>query len=141
MQIRVPSKGRHTIDKMDEASQYETLRFKEETLIVMEVKTTVEGKKTPGFIENTQGLGGEGNTKRVADLARKGGPYWKRDNVLRLDPAVMEKVEMIENAQKTGKIEYVHAQVFLNAAGKINSLVGKGIGQGSGVQLNKWPGK
>ena len=141
MQIRVPEeKVRHKIEELGEAAQYKTLSFKEETLIVMEVKTTLGGKKTPGFIANTQGLGGKQNTKRVARLAEGARQYWRRDKVLKLDPAAMEKVKMIKQAEDSGKIQYVHAQVFLGSEGKINSLVGKGVGQSSGIQINNWPG-
>jgi len=51
----------------------------------------------------------------------------------------MDKVDAVEKAQNSGRIQYVHAQVFLDSAGKINTLVGKGVGHGSGIQLNDWP--
>lgn len=82
-----------------------------------------------GLVHHWQRLGGEYNTERVTKLAEKGGPYWKHERVLELDPSAMQKAAMIKNAQ-----------VFLDSDGKINNLVGKGIGRGSGIQLNDWPG-
>jgi len=52
----------------------------------------------------------------------------------------MEKVEAIKDAQDSGNIHYLHAQVFLKSDGKINNLVGQGVGRGSGIQLSDWPG-
>ncbi|MGQ1887832.1 hypothetical protein [Serratia marcescens] len=140
MQIRIPSsEARHHIEGLRGPSEYKTLTFTEETLIVVEVKATLGKSKTPGFYAKTQGKGGEYNTERVAKLARGGGPYWKRESVLELDPSAMEKVKTIEKSQVSGNIQYIHAQVFLDSEGKINALVGKGVGQGSGIQLNDWP--
>ena len=107
---------------------------------MVEVKTTLGKSRTTELSRETQRLGGEYNAKRVTYLAQRGGPYWKRERVLELDPAAMEKADIIENAVIRGKIQYMHAQVFLGANGKINTLVGKGAGQGSGIQLNDWPG-
>jgi len=141
MQIRVPkSEARDHIEGLRGSSEYKTLAFAEETLIVVEVKTTLGKGKTTELSRETQRLGGEYNTKRVAKLAEGGGPYWKRERLLELDPSAMEKLEVIENARADGNIRFMHAQVFLDANGNINSLVGKGVGQGSGIQLNDWPG-
>ncbi len=140
MQIRVPgSEARHHIDGLGGPSEYKTLTFKEETLIVVEVKATLGKSKTPGFYEKTQGKGGEYNTRRVVKLARSNGPYWKREKILELDPSAMDKVRIIESAQESRNIHYIHAQVFLDSEGRINNLVGKGVGQGSGIQINDWP--
>ncbi|WP_423762285.1 hypothetical protein [Burkholderia sp. NLJ2] len=141
MQIRVPAAdSRHHIEGLRGVSESRTLTFKEETLIVVELKTTLGKKKTPGFYENTQGKGGEYNTRRVVKLAQRGGPYWKREQILELDPSAMDKVDTIQKAQRSGNIQYIHAQVFLDSEGKINTVVGNGVGRGSGVQLNDWPG-
>ena len=140
MQIRVPkAEARHHIEGLRGPSEYKTLTFREETLIVVEVKATLGKSKTPGFYANTQGKGGEYNTRRVARLAQKRGPYWKLENMLEVDPSAMDKIETIAKAQRSGSIQYIHAQVFLDSEGKINTLVGKGVGQGSGIQLNDWP--
>jgi hypothetical protein len=40
----------------------------------------------------------------VAKLAERAGPHWKRDEVLELDPSVMDKVKAIDKAQNSGKI-------------------------------------
>ena len=101
--------------------------------------STLGKSKTPDFYANTQGKGGEQNTERVVNLAKRAGPYWKREKVLEVDPSAMDKVDAIEKAKISGNIQYIHAQVFLNSEGKINTLVGKGVGQGSGIQLNDWP--
>lgn len=141
MQIRVPNaKARHHIDGLRGAAEYKTLTFTEETLIVVEVKTTLGKSKTAGFYANTQGKGGKYNTDRVTRLIYKKAPHWKRENILEVDPAVMEKVAAIERAKNSGNVQYIHAQVFLDSEGKINTLAGKGVGQGSGIQLNNWPG-
>lgn len=141
MQIRVPkAEARDHIEGLRGSSEYKTLAFTEETLIVVEVKTTLGKSGTTELSEKTQRLGGEYNTERVTHLAQTGGPYWKRERVLELDPSAMQKAATIKNAQDSGSIHYVHAQVFLNSDGKINQLVGKDVGQGSGIQLNDWPG-
>lgn len=140
MKIRIPSaEARHHIEGLRDPSQYKTLTFAKETLLVVEVKATLGKSKTPDFYANTQGKGGEQNTERVVNLAKRAGPYWKREKVLEVDPSAMDKVDAIEKAKISGNIQYIHAQVFLNSEGKINTLVGKGVGQGSGIQLNDWP--
>ncbi|EDW2056461.1 hypothetical protein S518_004343 [Salmonella enterica subsp. enterica] len=138
MQIRVPkAEARHHIEGLRGPSEYKTLTFREETLIVVEVKATLGKSKTPGFYANTQGRGGKYNTQRILDNIERKKPWWKRENVLEADPDAMRKVAAIRNALATRNIQYVHAQVFLNSEGKINTLVGKG----SGIQLNDWPGQ
>ncbi|EHK64144.1 hypothetical protein [Achromobacter arsenitoxydans] len=140
MLIRVPSaEGRHRIEGLRDVSQQQKVVFNEETLIVMEVKTTLGKSETPGLLEKTQGKGGEDNTERILANVKRKGRWWKREKVLELDPLAMEKVAMLDRAKESGNIQYVHAQVFLNSEGKINTLVGHGVGQGSGIQLNNWP--
>ena len=141
MQIRVPkAEARNHMEGLQGPSECKTLTFRENTLIVVEIKTTLGKSKTTALSKETQRMGGEYNTKRVTLLARRGGPYWKRERVLELDPSTMDKVDVIESATASGNIQYMHAQVFLDANGKINTLAGKGAGQGSGIQLNDWPG-
>ncbi|AVJ25962.1 hypothetical protein [Achromobacter spanius] len=141
MQIRAPkAEARDHIEGLRGPSEYKTLAFSEETLIVVEIKTTLGKSRTAELSKETQRFGGEYNAKRVTYLAQRGGPYWRRERVLELDPAAMQKAAMIKNAQDLGSIHYMHAQVFLDSDGKINKLVGKGVGQGSGIQLNDWPG-
>lgn len=140
MQIRVPkAEARHRIEGLRGPSEYKTLTFTEETLIVVEVKATLGKTETPKFYAHTQGLGGEYNTERVVKLAQKRGPYWKLENMLKADSAALEKLDVIAKAQHSRSIQYIHAQVFLDSGGNINTLVGKGVGRGSGIQLNDWP--
>ncbi|MFD4836909.1 hypothetical protein ACFWP0_05330 [Achromobacter sp. NPDC058515] len=140
MEIRVPTEdARHYIDGVHgEASQTRVLRFTDETLLVVEVKATMGRERTPGFYAGTQGQGGERNTKRVADLAQRNRGIWSPANVP--DPDAGRKLAAIRAARASGNIEYMHVQVFLNNEGKINPLAGRGVGQGSGIQLNDWPG-
>ncbi|WP_272015472.1 hypothetical protein [Pseudomonas aeruginosa] len=142
LQIRVPTaEARHHMDGLRGPSEYKTLTFSEETLLVVEVKTTLGKTKTPGFYANTQGKGGDINTRRILRNIEEHGRWWKRDSVLSVDPGAMQKVAAIRKAQATNRVEYIHAQVFLDSQGQINALAGKGIGQGSGIQINDWLGK
>lgn len=104
-----------------------------EMIVVFEVKST-RTARTPGFIGNTQGLGGEGNVNRFLNLINRGRGVNSRESMLRATPNYKELADALKKAQRTGNIEYMHAQVFFKPDGAINTAVGGG----SGIQLNNW---
>ncbi|MFC3393922.1 hypothetical protein [Brenneria rubrifaciens] len=110
----------------------QTLNFTEDTLLVIETKATLGGTKTPGF-NSTQGTGAD----KVADIQlkiRSKVQGWKEDKMLEVDPNMQDKLDAINDAVKLGNIKHLHAQIFFDSQGQLNSLVGSG----SGIQLNIW---
>ncbi|AFI88606.1 hypothetical protein PPNK14_18820 [Pectobacterium parmentieri] len=54
--------------------------------------------------------------------------------MLEVDPNVQDKLDAINDATKLSAIKYLHAKIFFDSQGNLNSLVGKN----SGIQLNIW---
>ncbi|WP_262253421.1 hypothetical protein [Pectobacterium polaris] len=54
--------------------------------------------------------------------------------MLEVDPGMQDKLDAIEEASALAKIEFIHAQIFFDSQGALNKVVGNG----SGIQLNKW---
>ncbi|WP_269503297.1 hypothetical protein [Burkholderia sp. IMCC1007] len=132
--VRVPlDKYRHAIDgATGPAQKTVTMKFTEDTLLVMETKATLGMVRTPGFNKTQQtGSGKVADILYKIDKKIKG---WKRSGMLDVDRHAMEKVQAIRDATSMGKINHLHAQVFFDSSGRLNPLVGNG----SGVQLNVW---
>lgn len=64
-------------------------------------------------------------------LTREG---WTPEKMVEVDPNVDKKMKAIRDAERNGKIEYLHAQIFFDSQGGLNRLVDNG----SGIQLNTW---
>ncbi|HWL27509.1 MAG TPA: hypothetical protein VNQ97_01245 [Burkholderiaceae bacterium] len=132
--VRVPTdEFRHFIDGAKGPVQATTtLKFTEDTLLVMETKATLGQVRTPGF-NKTQATG----AAKVADIREKIGLRkhgWTEQNMFEMDPDMRHKLDVLEDATKLRNIEYIHAQVFFDSSGQVNKNVGAGIG----IQLNKW---
>ncbi|ROP58140.1 hypothetical protein EDF81_3303 [Enterobacter sp. BIGb0383] len=133
--VRAPTTDamRHGLDSakgIPAATQ--TLNFTDDTLLVIETKTTLGRTKTPKF-NSTQTTG----ASKLGDLqkkieARKQG--WTRAKMLEVDPSMQDKLNALENALALEKIEFMHAQIFFDSQGALNRLAGNG----SGIQLNIW---
>ncbi|WP_081082702.1 hypothetical protein [Burkholderia cepacia] len=133
--VRAPTTDamRHGIDGANGVAPTKTLTFTEDTLLVFESKATLGGARTPGF-NPTQRGGGQTKVKDILQKMAKNQGHWKRSNMLSIDPEALRKTAMIDDAIKGGNIQYIHAQVFFDHRGQINSLVGGG----TGVQWNLW---
>ncbi|MDP9530911.1 hypothetical protein Q7L59_32025, partial [Pseudomonas protegens] len=110
-----------------------TLNFTEDTLLVIEVKATLGGIKTSGF-NKTQKDGGAQKMETLSEKIRLKREGWTPEKMAEMDPNVGEKTKAISRAQRNGKIEYLHAQIFFDSQGSLSKLVG----DGSGIQLNTW---
>ncbi|WP_321870254.1 hypothetical protein [Paraburkholderia tropica] len=133
--VRAPTTDamRHHIDGLKGVAPTQTLTFTEETLLVIETKTTLGGTRTPGF-NKTQAVGGAQKVTDLMALIRKDRGHWKHSNMLDLDPNALKNADLIAKAQKAGDIQYLHAQIFFDHRGQLNSLVGNG----TGIQFNLW---
>lgn len=132
--VRVPTdEFRHFIDgAKGPAQKMVTMKFTEDTLLVMETKATLGQARTPGF-NKTQSTG----VSKVADIRSKVGRRiqgWTERKMLEVDPNVQDKLDAIDDATKLGKIKYIHAQVFFDSTGALN----RNVGAGTGIQLNRW---
>ena len=132
--VRVPiDKFRHAIDgATGPAQKTVTMKFTEDTLLVMETKATLGLSRTPGF-NATQAVG----AGKVADIRTKIGQRiqgWTERKMLEVDPDMHDKLDTLEGAMKLGKVKYIHAQVFFDSRGSLN----KNVGAGTGIQLNSW---
>lgn len=132
--VRVPSdRYRHSIDGATGPVQKTvTLKFTEDTLLVIETKTTLGQMRTPGF-NKTQSSG----ATKVSSLRRKielGTQGWSARKINEIDPGYLKKLQALEGALATKRIAYLHAQVFLDSKGALNKFVGGG----SGIQINSW---
>jgi hypothetical protein len=132
--VRVPTTDamRNHIDGLKGTAPTKTITFTEDTLLVIETKSTLGGVKTSKF-NISQGVGAT-KVKDVMDLIRTNKGHWKRSNILSIDPDAMTKVSAINAAIQTRKIQYLHAQIFFDHRGQLNSVVGGG----TGIQLNTW---
>ncbi len=130
--VRVPiDKFRHAIDgATGPAQKTVTMKFTEDTLLVMETKTTLGLSRTPGF-NATQVVG----ASKSSDLRKKialGIQGWTVPKLLEVDPGYMKKLQALEGAMAKRKIAYLHTQVFFDSQGRVNKFVGNG----AGIQLN-----
>jgi len=124
---------RHHIDGLKGTAPLEELKFEAGTLLVIEVKTTLGKSKTPGFLE-TQRVGGARNLRRIQELIDKDKGAWQFDKLQKHDPDFTSKAGAIKTATASGKIEFVHAQVFFDSNGQRNPLTHAF----NGIQLNRW---
>ena len=135
MTVRNPTtqEMRHHIDGLKGTAPLNELKFEAGTLLVIEVKTTLGKSRTPGFL-NTQMAGGSANVERIQRLIarRKGG--WNIDNLKVAMPEIAAKATHLRNAMSSGKISYLHAQVFLAPSGQLNKVAGNS----TGIQINTW---
>ncbi|MFO3723694.1 hypothetical protein ABFA30_16260, partial [Pseudomonas sp. HLMP] len=111
----------------------EEMRFEEGTLLVIEVKTTLGKSKTPGFLK-TQAVGGAENLQRIQELIKKDKGAWQLDKLQDYDPDFLEKVQAIAASTRSGKSQYVHAQVFFDTKGNPSRLTTPP----NGIQINLW---
>ncbi|RCL20322.1 hypothetical protein C6A77_25115, partial [Pseudomonas sp. AFG_SD02_1510_Pfu_092] len=135
MTVRNPTtqEMRHHIDGLKGTAPLEEVQFEAGTLLVIEVKTTLGKSKTPGFLK-TQAAGGNANVERIQKLiARKKGG-WNIDNLKTVTPDIAAKAAHLRNAMSSGKISYLHAQVFFSPDGQLSTLAGSS----TGIQINKW---
>ncbi|CAD5110407.1 hypothetical protein [Zestomonas carbonaria] len=134
LEVRVPTTGamRHGIDGMNGKAETEKIHFTKKTLLVFETKTTLSKDFTPDFNPTQRnGLKKVNEVKRnISGKKRR----WKPHTMRQVDPDYMGKLDAIEEAQKSGDIAFIHAQVFLDEQGIPRKLVGGG----SGIQLNIW---
>ncbi len=135
MTVRNPTTGamRHHIDGIKGTSPVEELKFEEGTLLVIEVKTTLGKSRTPGFLK-TQASGGKHDVERIRQLILTKKQGWDIKTLSDLDPMFSEKLTSVHDSFLTGKISYLHAQVFFDSAGNPNRLTGNS----AGVQINHW---
>ena len=111
-----------------------TLTFQPDTLLVIELKTTLGGQVTPGLSKATQQNGGAGNLKRILKLIEEGSGGWGSNKLPLFDPEFGIKLQEVKRASRQGRIKFVHAQVFLKRDGSINAEVGNS----NGIQWNDW---
>lgn len=111
-----------------------TLTFQPDTLLVIELKTTLGLQSTPGLSKATQQGGGEANLERIMELIEAGKGGWGSNKLPVFDPGFSNKLQEVERASGQGRIEFVHAQVFLKRDGSINTEVGNS----NGIQWNDW---
>ncbi|WP_042820467.1 hypothetical protein [Yersinia wautersii] len=78
--------------------------------------------------------GGEKNLKRIQALIKTGKKGWKSETLQRFDPDYNSKIKEIKKASESGRIEFMHVQVFLGRDGSINTTVGNN----NGIQWNNW---
>ncbi|PWD61728.1 hypothetical protein DF209_07215 [Pectobacterium polaris] len=133
--VRVPTTNtmRHGMDGANGTpAPTQTLTFKDDTLLVIETKTTLGLTKTPGF-NKTQGTGA-GKVADIQNKIRDEIQGWTEAKMLEVDPNMQVKLDAIEDAARTNSIKHLHAQIFFDSQGKLNGLVGSG----SGIQLNIW---
>ena len=135
MTVRNPTtqEMRHHIDGLKGTAPVEEVQFEAGTLLVIEVKTTLGKSKTPGFLK-TQSVGGEKNSRRIQALIDKDKGAWQFDKLQKHDPYFTSKVLAVKTATASGKIEFVHAQVFFDSGGQPSPLT-RAL---NGIQLNKW---
>ncbi|MBN3857761.1 hypothetical protein G3N59_30685 [Paraburkholderia sp. Ac-20340] len=133
--VRAPTTDtmRHSMDGLNGVvAPPQVLTFTERTLVVIETKATLGGLKTPWF-NRTQQFGVTKVKSILKKIASKRG-HWKSSNILEVDPDVQKKIDAINGAVQSSNIQYLHAQVFFDHRGQLNSLVGGG----TGIQLNLW---
>lgn len=124
---------RDHIDGVKGLAPLEVVRFEEETLLVIEVKATLGKAKTPALLPTQKG-GGAMDIQRIMEAIERRTKGWSRPKMLSVDRNVDSKTNLIHSALASGKIQYIHAQVFFDHEGKLNQLVG----HGTGIQLNHW---
>ncbi len=133
--VRAPTTNtmRHSMDGANGTpATTQTLIFKEDTLLVIETKATLGLTKTPGF-NKTQSTGA-GKIADIQNKIRDEIQGWTEAKMLEVDPNVQVKLDAIEDAARTNNIKHLHAQIFFDSKGELNSIVGSG----SGIQLNIW---
>lgn len=132
--VRTPTDAmRHVIDGTNGTARTRTITFTEDTLLVIETKSTLGGAKTPRFNSTQRGGGVIKMKKLMAKIGSERGG-WTPQKMAEVDPNVDKKMKAIDSALQSGKIEYLHAQIFFDSQGNLSKLVGNG----SGIQLNTW---
>ncbi|EJB1335168.1 hypothetical protein MUH86_003169 [Salmonella enterica] len=134
--LRTPATevARNGIEGAHGTSATTTVAFQPDTLLVIEVKTTLGGQKTPGLSKATQQGGGMGDLRRIQRLINTRAKGWDSGKLQSFDPEFNQKLQTINSALHQGKIEFAHAQVFLRNDGTVNTTVGNG----TGIQWNDW---
>ncbi|RCL20319.1 hypothetical protein C6A77_25125, partial [Pseudomonas sp. AFG_SD02_1510_Pfu_092] len=134
MTVRNPTtqEMRHHIDGLKGTAPLEEVQFEAGTLLVIEVKTTLGKSKTPGFI-STQKRGGKANLERIQDLIRRKRQGWG-ESLSKIDPAFTAKHQAIEDSLDSRKVSFLHAQVFFDSKGHLNTIAG----HRNGIQINFW---
>ncbi|WP_249353003.1 hypothetical protein [Pseudomonas asiatica] len=135
MTVRNPTtlEMRHHIDGLKGTAPVEELKFEAGTLLVIEVKTTLGKSKTPGFLK-TQASGGAANLERIQYLSDRKLQGWNEKLLESFDQNFPDKVKAITKAVESGKISFLHAQIFFSPTGQLSSLTGIQ----TGIQLNLW---
>ncbi|WP_411703664.1 hypothetical protein [Edaphovirga cremea] len=110
------------------------MTFQPDTLLVIELKTTLGGQVTPGLSKATQQPGGEKDLKRILKLINDRKSGWDPSKMQAFDSEFNNKRLAIQRAVENERIEFVHAQVFLKRDGSINTTVGNN----NGIQWNNW---
>ncbi|WP_347905600.1 hypothetical protein [Pseudomonas purpurea] len=132
--VRTPTDAmRHVIDGSNGIAPTKTFTFTEDTLLVIETKSTLGGAKTPRFNSTQQG-GGAGKLQSLRKKISSQKSGWTPEKMAEVEPNYREKMKAIDSAQRNGRIEYFHAQIFFDSQGNLSKLVGNG----SGIQLNTW---
>ncbi|WP_447874432.1 hypothetical protein [Serratia fonticola] len=126
--------ARNGIEGAHGTTKTTTLTFQPDTLLVIELKTTLGGQVTPGLSKATQQSGGEKDLKRILKLIEEGSGGWGSNKLPLLDPEFGIKLQEVKRASRQGRIKFVHAQVFLKRDGSINTTVGNS----NGIQWNDW---
>ncbi|WP_042818960.1 hypothetical protein [Yersinia wautersii] len=126
--------ARNSIEGSHGTTQTTRLTFQPDTLLVIELKTTLGGQVTPGLSKATQQSGGEKDLKRILKLIEEGSDGWGSNKLPFFDPGFSNKLQEVERASGQGRIEFVHVQVFLKRDGSINTEVGNS----NGIQWNDW---
>lgn len=136
MTIRVPETdvARNAIEGTKGTTPTRVVTFEPDTLLVIEVKTTLGGVETPRLISSTQAKGGAEDLERILGLINKERKGWRPALMSEADPDYEAKLRAIERAIDSGRIEFMHAQVFLKQNGRVNGAVGNG----SGIQMGAW---
>ncbi|MEX5343725.1 hypothetical protein WCE05_22675, partial [Pseudomonas sp. I2] len=135
MKVRNPTTQamRHHIDGLKGTAPVEEMRFEEGTLLVIEVKTTLGKSKTPSLLK-TQQVGGAKNIRRVDTLITKKKRGWDLEKLKANQPDIESRTQGLRDAMRTGKIAYLHAQIFFSPNGQLNKIAGNA----TGIQINKW---
>ncbi|CAD5110404.1 hypothetical protein [Zestomonas carbonaria] len=131
---RAPSSNgmRNRIDDARKPAPPIVMKFEERTLLVIETKSTLGYRRTPG-LNDTQ-TNGVGKVDDVLNKIRTNHQMWSDNSLSSVDPNHMEKYKSLRRARSSGKIAYLHAQIFFDSNGQLN----KNVGNGTGIQLNSW---
>lgn len=104
-----------------EVVQVRPVTFAEDTLIVLEVKTTLGTIETPRTL-STQLTGAQDVDRIFGLLEGTGKNGWTTENLLRVDPLYTEKLDALRRAYNSGNIFYIQSGVYLHPNGTLRAI-------------------